>query len=306
MNIQKIFFLSLLLGFYGTSLAQTLPLDPAVRIGKLRNGFTYYIRHNEEPKNRVLFYLANKVGSVLENDDQRGLAHFIEHMSFNGTKKFPKNELVNYLQRTGVRFGADLNASTGFDETIYQLPIPSDNPETVQHGLQIMRDWAQDATLDPAEIDKERGVVLEEKRLKKGAGERMQSQYLPLLLNNSIYANRLPIGTEEVLSTFKPQTIKKFYQDWYRPDLQALIVVGDVDVDQMEKDIKMKFSDLKSPVKKRPRPTFAVPLTGKDQFIVLTDAEVTSTSVEINIKQQKLNYKPLPTTGNLLYASWSI
>jgi zinc protease len=169
---------------------QALPLDPAIRTGKLPNGFTYYIRHNEEPKNRVVFYLANKVGSVLETDDQQGLAHFMEHMSFNGTKHFPKNALVEYLQKSGIRFGADLNAYTGFDETVYQLPLPSDNPEILKNGIQIMRDWAQGATLDPLEIDKERGVVLEEKRLGRGAQERMQRQYWPLILNGSRYASR--------------------------------------------------------------------------------------------------------------------
>src|ERR1035437_2511888 len=142
------------------SYSQTIPLDPAVRTGKLFNGFTYYIRHNEEPKNRVVMYIVNKVGSVLEDEDQRGLAHFMEHMSFNGTKHFPKDELVDYLQKSGVRFGADLNAYTSFDETVYQLPIPSDNPELLAGGIRIMRDWAQEATLDPVEIDKERGVVL--------------------------------------------------------------------------------------------------------------------------------------------------
>ena len=150
-----------------TKNSDILPLDAAVRVGKLPNGFTYYIRKNTEPKNRVTLYLANKVGSILENDNQRGLAHFMEHMSFNGTKNFPKNELVNYLQKTGVRFGADLNAYTSFDETVYQLPIPSDNAEILKNGLQIMRDWATDAALETSEIDKERGVVLEEKRLGK-------------------------------------------------------------------------------------------------------------------------------------------
>src|ERR1700733_8071529 len=130
-----------------------LPSDPAVRTGKLPNGFTYYIRHNEEPKNRVLLYLVNKAGSVLEDEDQRGLAHFMEHMSFNGTTHFPKNELINYLQKSGVRFGADINAYTSFDETVYQLPIPSDKPELLAGGLRIMRDWASEATLDPVEID---------------------------------------------------------------------------------------------------------------------------------------------------------
>src|ERR1035437_5550773 len=210
--------------------AEVLPLDSAVRVGKLPNGFTYYIRKNVEPKNRVTMYLANKVGSVLETDDQQGLAHFMEHMSFNGTKHFPKNEMVSYLQKAGVRFGADLNAYTSFDETVYQLPIPTDDPDVFKNGMQIMRDWAQDATLDPVEIDKERGVVLEEKRRGKGAGERMQRQYLPLLFNNSRYSIRLPIGQEDILNNFKPETIRKFYQDWYRPDLEALIIVGDIDV----------------------------------------------------------------------------
>jgi zinc protease len=264
--------------------AADLPLDPAVRTGRLPNGFTYYIRRNEEPKNRVIFYLANKVGSILETDDQRGLAHFMEHMSFNGTKHFPKNELVDYLQKSGVRFGADLNAYTSFDETVYQLPIPSDKPELLEGGLQIMRDWAQDATLDPVEIDKERGVVLEEKRLGKGASERMRRVYFPMIMNHSRYADRMPIGVDTVLNNFKTAAIKSFYQDWYRPDLQALIVVGDINVDEIEKDIKAKFSDLKNPVNEKPRTAYTVPLTGKSQFISVTDKENRATSAEILIK----------------------
>src|SRR5690606_9773634 len=180
--------------------------------------------------------------SILEDESQLGLAHFMEHMGFNGTRNFPKNDLVNYLQKAGVRFGGDLNAYTSFDETVYQLPSPSDDPEVLKNGIQIMRDWAQDATLDPVEIDKERGVVLEEKRLGKGAQQRMQDKYLPMLFNNSRYSHRLPIGTEEVLKNFSPETIRQFYTDWYRPDLQALIVVGDIDVAEMEAMIKEKFS----------------------------------------------------------------
>ena len=264
--------------------AKVLPLDPAVRAGKLPNGFTYYIRHNEEPKNRVIFYLANKVGSILEDDDQRGLAHFMEHMNFNGTKNYPKNELVNFLQKSGVRFGADLNAYTNFDETVYQLPIPSDKPELVQGGLQIMRDWAQEATLDPTEINKERGVILEEKRLRKGANERMRQVYFPALVNYSRYADRLPIGVDTVLNNFTPATLKRFYQDWYRPDLQALIVVGDINVDEIEKSIKTKFSDLKNPAKEKPRTVYAVSLTGQNHFISVTDKENNATSAEILIK----------------------
>ena len=264
--------------------ADVIPLDPAVRTGKLPNGFTYYIRKNVEPKNRVQLYLANKIGSIMENDNQRGLAHFMEHMGFNGTKNFPKNDLVNYLQKAGVRFGADLNAYTSFDETVYQLPIPSDDPEVLKNGIQIMRDWAQDATLNVAEIDKERGVVLEEKRLGKGAQQRMQDQYLPMLFNNSRYSDRLPIGTEEVLKNFSAETIKQFYQDWYRPDLQALIVVGDIDVDAMEQTIKAKFSDLKNPAKPRQRTQYSISLLNKNQFMAVTDKEFPVSVAQLMIK----------------------
>ncbi|RKR83978.1 zinc protease [Mucilaginibacter gracilis] len=270
---------------------QILPLDPAVRTGKLPNGFTYYIRRNTEPKNRVVMYLANKVGSVLETDEQRGLAHFMEHMSFNGTKHFPKSELVNYLQKSGVRFGADLNASTSFDQTVYQLPLPADNPEILKNGIQIMRDWAQEAILEPNEIDKERGIVMEEKRLGKGASERMQRQTFPLVLNYSRYASRLPIGTEQVLLNFKPDVIKSFYKDWYRPDLQALIVVGDINVAELERTIKTKFSDLKNPIKEKTRTKYTVPLTGRNQFIAVTDKEMPSTVIQVLIKHKAQDLK---------------
>lgn len=265
-----------------------LPLDTAVRTGKLANGFTYYIRHNTEPKNRVLMYLVNKAGSVLEDEDQRGLAHFMEHMSFNGTTHFPHNELVDYLQKAGVRFGADINAYTSFDETVYQLPLPSDKPEILKEGILIMHDWAQSATLDPVEIDKERGVVLEEKRLGKGASDRMRRQYWPVLLNNSRYAVRVPIGLDTVLDNFKRPVIARFYHDWYRPDLQALIVVGDINADSMVRVVKKQFSDLKNPLHEKVRPTYKVLLTGKNQFVAVTDKEMTATVAEVIIKH------PLP------------
>jgi len=287
MKLKFLFIYSLVAGAIGTSQAQTvLPLDPAVRTGKLANGFTYYIRHNEEPKNRVMLYLVNKAGSVLEDEDQRGLAHFMEHMSFNGTKHFPHNELIDYLQKAGVRFGADINAYTSFDETVYELPIPSDKPELLKSGLEIMRDWAHEALLDPGEIDKERGVVLEEKRLGKGAGERMQRQYWPMILNNSRYAVRIPIGLDTVLDNFKRPAIARFYNDWYRPDLQALIIVGDINVDQIEAQVKQQFGNLKNPVHERVRTKYTVPLTGKNQFIAVTDKEMTTTEAEIMIKHK--------------------
>jgi zinc protease len=239
----------------------------------------------------VVFYLANKVGSIQEEEDQRGLAHFMEHMSFNGTKHYPKNELVNYLQRSGVRFGADLNAYTGFNETVYQLPLPSDDTSIVRNGLQIMRDWAGEATLETEEIDKERGVVLEEKRLRNGAQQRLQDQTFPISVNGSRYASRLPIGTEQVLNNFKPDAVKRFYKDWYRPDLQALIVVGDIDVNNMEQQIKVLFGDLKNPAKERAKLTYNTPLTGKNQFKALTDPEQTTTTIEVLIKQPESTLK---------------
>ncbi len=272
-----------------------LTLDPAVHTGKLANGFTYYIRDNEEPKNRVVMYMVNKAGSVLEDEDQRGLAHFMEHMSFNGTIHFPHNELVDYLQKAGVRFGADINAYTSFDETVYELPLPSDKRAILHQGIQIMHDWAQSATLDPAEIDKERGVVLEEKRLGKGAGERMQRVYWPTILRNSRYAVRIPIGLDTVLDNFKRPTIARFYHDWYRPDLQALIIVGDVNADSLEKVVRRTFSDLKNPAHERARTKYTVPLTGKNQFVAVTDKEMTLTVAEVIIKHQQ---PPLRTTAD--------
>jgi zinc protease len=276
-----------------------IPLDVNVKVGKLPNGFTYYIRRNTEPKSRVTLYLANKIGSVLENDNQQGLAHFMEHMSFNGTKHFPKNELVSYLQKAGVRFGGDLNAYTSFDETVYQLPIPTDDPEVLKNGFQIMRDWAQDATLDSSEIDKERGVVLEEKRLGKSAQQRLQYKYLPVIFNQSRYANRLPIGTEEVLKNFTPATLRSFYTDWYRPNLQALIVVGDIDVNAVEKTIIEKFSDLKSPAKPRPRTEYTIPLTKKNQFFIGTDKEFQVTVIQVLVKHPEVKLK---TTSDMRHS----
>jgi zinc protease len=266
--------------------AQTIPLDQAVRTGKLVNGFTYYIRKNNEPQKRVQLYLVNKVGSVLEDDDQQGLAHFMEHMNFNGTKHYPKNDLVDYLQKAGVRFGADLNAYTSFDETVYELPLPTDDAAMTASGLSIMRDWAQEALLDSVEIEKERGVVLEEERLGKGASDRMARKFYPVMLNHSRYAERLPIGIDKVLINFKPAVIKRFYHDWYRPDLQALIVVGDVNVDEVEKLIREQFADLKNPPNERLRTKYSVPLTGHGQFLTVTDKEKPSTEIEILYKHK--------------------
>ena len=266
--------------------AQDIPLDTAVRTGKLANGLTYYIRRNGEPQHRVLMYLVNKVGSVLEDEDQRGLAHFMEHMNFNGTKHYPKNELEDYLQKAGVRFGADLNAYTSFDETVFELPIPADDTSLVAKGLGIIRDWAQDALLDSTDIAEERGVVLEEERLGRGVGDRLQRQYYPVLLNHSRYAERIPIGVHDVLTSFGPAPLRSFHRDWYRPDLQAVIVVGDVDVDEVEQIIRTRFGDLANPVNERPRTVYRIALTGENHFVTVTDKEQPVEGLNILIKHK--------------------
>lgn len=264
-----------------------LPFDKDVKVGKLKNGFTYYIRRNIEPQKRVTMYLGVKVGSILEHENERGLAHFLEHMNFNGLKHFPKNALVDYLQKAGVRFGSDLNAYTGFNETVYQLPIPSDDPELLKNGLLVMRDWAQDALLQSDEIDKERGVIMEEMRGSRGASQRIQDQLLPVLFNGSLYSERLPIGTEKVVMGFDHQLIRDFHQRWYRPDLQSIIIVGDIDTQSIENEVKKLFSDLTVPDNPVKRESFGLELLNKNQFKIITDAEMPQTIARILIKHPK-------------------
>lgn len=248
--------------------------DPNVKVGKLPNGLVYYIRKNVKPEKKAQLRLVVNAGSVLEDPDQLGLAHFMEHINFNGSKNFPKNELVNYLQSIGVKFGADLNASTSFDETVYILPIPTEDPEKVEKAFTVLEDWAGNALLDTVEINKERGVVLEESRIGKGAGERMMKQYLPVIFNESLYANRLPIGKDSILSSFSPAVLKRFYQDWYRPNLMAVVVVGDIDPAVAEQKIISHFSKFKNPPKERERPSI-IPIKARqqNQAMVLTDKE---------------------------------
>ncbi|QJW92138.1 insulinase family protein [Spirosoma taeanense] len=275
------------------NLNSPIPLDPAVKVGKLPNGLTYYIRKNSEPKNRAELRLVIRAGSVLETDDQQGLAHFMEHMEFNGTKNYPKNELVNFLQSSGVRFGADLNAYTGFEETVYQLPVPTDSANVFRQAFQILEDWAHNATLDPAEIEKERGVVLEERRLGRGAGQRMRDQYFPVLLNNSRYASRLPIGTEQVLTTFKPETLRQFYNDWYRPDLMAVIAVGDFNPGEVETIIREKFGRLTMPKNPKPRTEYSIPAHKDTKVVIVTDPEQPNTVVQVIYKRPEIKEKTL-------------
>ncbi|MGQ2983427.1 M16 family metallopeptidase [Flavobacterium sp.] len=265
-----------------------IPFDPAVKTGKLKNGLTYYIRKNAKPENKVDLRLVINAGSILEEDDQQGLAHFMEHMCFNGTKRFPKNALVDYLQSIGVKFGQHLNAYTSFDETVYFLPIPSDSPEKVEKGFQIIEDWAFNAVLTPEEIDKERGVVLEEYRLGLGADDRMTKRFMPKMMYQSHYANRLPIGQKEILENFKYEKLVKFYKDWYRPDLMAVIVVGDIDVAEMEKKIKDHFGSYENPKKEKPRKVYDVP-NHKETFVsVESDKEASYAQVQLLYKDYNM------------------
>ncbi|OCX51194.1 peptidase M16 [Mucilaginibacter sp. PPCGB 2223] len=262
-----------------------LPIDPAVIIGKLPNGLTYYIRKNSQPKNRAELYLVNKAGSVLESDAQQGLAHFTEHMAFKGTRDFPKKELINYLEKSGVKFGADLNAYTSFDETVYQLPLPTDSAKIFETGLNILANWAGYVSFDTDQIDTERGVVLEESRLRgKNAQERLSHMIYPIIFNNSRYAERIPIGKEDILKTFKPEVIKSFYHDWYRPDLQAVIAVGDFDPKHVEELIRKDFSALKNPANERPRTKYNVALSPGTKVKIVTDKELPYTIAEVIVK----------------------
>ena len=279
-------FLSFVLSFFliANAFAQNIPLDPSVRTGTLSNGMKYYIKKNVKPEKKVEFRLAINAGSINEDEDQRGLAHFMEHMNFNGTKNFPENKLVDFLQSIGIKFGQHLNAYTSFDETVYMLPVPLDKPGNLDSGLKVMEDWAFNALLTDKEIEKERGVVLEELRLGLGADKRMLDQYLPKLAYNSRYADRLPIGKKEILQNFKPEALRRFHKDWYRPDLMALVVVGDVNVDEMEQKIKANFSKYQNPANARKRVDYDMPNHKETLISIATDADATSSSAQFYIK----------------------
>jgi zinc protease len=270
--------------------AAPIPLWPAVKKGTLPNGLTYYILPHHKPEKRAMLWLAVNAGSVQEDDDQRGLAHFDEHMAFNGTKRFPKDAIVKYLETIGMRFGADLNAYTTWDQTVYQLEVPTDKPEFIAKGLDILHDWAGDASYDPVEVDKERGVVLEEWRLGRGANRRLYDKHSKVLFNGSRYANRITIGLPEIIQKAPRDTLHRFYQDWYRPDLMAVIAVGDIDPGAIEKEIVSRFGDLKNPAKERARPSGGLPEATGTRVSIETDHEATSTSISI---ENLLPHRPL-------------
>jgi len=270
--------------------AQGFPIDPKIRYGQLDNGLTYYIRHNELPKERVDFYIAQKVGSMQEEDNQAGLAHFLEHMAFNGSKHFPGNDLVKYLETIGVKFGANLNAYTSFDQTVYNISnVPVTKSGAIDSCLLVLHDWSNALLLETDEINKERGVIREEMRTSNDAQMRQYEKLLPQIMPDSKYAKRLPIGTEEVIMNFKPEELRDYYRKWYRPDLQGIIIVGDFDVDQMESKLKAVFADIPAPVNPAERIYYDVAENDEPLVGVVTDKESTRTFVAVDFK-----HVPLP------------
>jgi len=264
-----------------------IPADPDIKTGKLDNGLTYYIKVNKKPEQRVELRLAVNAGSVCETDGQQGLAHFVEHMCFNGTKNFPSNKMVSMLEEMGVKFGAELNAYTSFDETIYMLKIPSDSIEWINRGFQVLEDWAHQVSLENSEIDKERNVIIEEWRLGLGAEDRMMSKYIPVILKGSKYADRLPIGKVDVIKSFAYDTLQNFYKTWYRPDLMAVVVVGDIDAKLAEDKIVEYFGRIPKSINPQPRVDFPIPGNGEPLISIVTDKEASGFDVNIFIKHPK-------------------
>jgi len=293
MRKYSVLFVFLFIQFYvwpqQINLNDIIPLNDSILTGKLDNGLVYFIRENKKPENRAFMRLAVNAGSVLENESQRGLAHLVEHMAFNGSKHFEKNELVNYLESIGMRFGADVNAYTSFDETVYMLEVPTDSVGPLNKGFQIMEDWAHNLSFDPVEIDKERGVVIEEWRLGRGARTRIFNKQIPILLKDSHYAERLPIGQKEIIQNAPYDTLKNFYNEWYRPDLMAVVVVGDFDKYKIEKLIKEYFGSIPPHSNEKPREIFSVPDQKKLSCSIVTDPEATGTLISF---EHRLNIEP--------------
>ena len=294
MTLRKFFVAALMLLAGSTAtMAQMqmppIPVDPDVRTGKLDNGLTYYIRHNAWPEQRAEFYIAQRVGSIQGNDDQRGLAHFLEHMCFNGTEHFPGNDIVKWCETIGVKFGRDLNAYTSIDQTVYNISnVPTTREGIVDSCLLILHDWADGLLLQPEEIDKERGVIHEEWRLRTSAQMRMLERDLPQLYPGSKYGHRMPIGLMEIVDNFKPEVLRAYYEKWYRPDNQAILVVGDVDVDRVEQKIKDLFAAIKMPQNPAPVVTEPVPDNVQPIIVVDKDKEMQYSIVELMFKSDPI------------------
>ncbi|MCL6260522.1 insulinase family protein [Aquiflexum sp. TKW24L] len=295
------FFLPFSSLFAQSDFDQKVPLDPRVKVGKLENGLTYYIQQNPKPENKVELRLAVNAGSILEEDDQLGLAHFTEHMAFNGTKNFEKNELISYLQSIGIQFGGDLNAYTGFDETVYILPIPSDDEEKLRNGFLVLSDWAGGILMNEEDIDSERSIIVEEWRTGQGYTQRMRDQYFPVIFHNSLYAERLPIGKMDIIENFEYETIRRFYRDWYRPDNMAVVAVGDVAPEKLEALIQDFFGKLENPADPKERKLFEVP-GHKETFVsIVTDKEAPGIQIQLFYK-----HKALPTQTKADYRNFLI
>ncbi|MEJ2539060.1 MAG: insulinase family protein [Gemmatimonadota bacterium] len=267
--------------------AGPLPLDPAVLTGTLPNGLTYFVRENGRPAARAELRLVVNAGSVLEDEGQRGLAHLVEHMAFNGTANFEKQELVDYLEGIGMAFGPSINAYTSFDETVYQLRVPTDDPEAFATGFQILEDWAHQLSFEPEEVDAERGVVVEEWRLGRGAQARLRDQQLPVMFRGSRYADRLPIGEVEVLQSFPHDELTRFYRRWYRPDLMAVVAVGDFDAADVVERIRSHFGRIPAPQGPPDRPSFTVPPHDATYFAIAVDPEASGSTVGLLTLQER-------------------
>jgi zinc protease len=300
LNLKNLISCFFLYGLISLTQAQNspIPIDKRIKIGKLPNGMAYYICKNAKPEKRVELRLAVNAGAVQENESQLGMAHFAEHMCFNGTVHFPKNDLIHYLQSVGVGFGDGINGYTSFDQTVYMLTVPSDSEKILNNGILIMEDWANGVTFDTGEISKERGVILEEWRLRLGANKRMENKYIPVLLKGSKYANHLPIGTKESILQTPPDSIKRFYNDWYRPDLMAFIVVGDIDPDKMEQKILAEFSLLKEPSVVRKKGIYKVDDNIDPLVCVVSDKENTRTNIRVAYKTES---KPIRSLDDYKY-----
>src|SRR5579859_5175579 len=264
------------------ALGENMPVDPDATVGTLPNGLKYYIRSNAKPPKRAELRLVVRAGSVLEDDDQRGLAHYVEHMLFEGTEHFPRQSIIDFLGSLGLSLGADANAATSYDDTQYTLRVPTDVPGALDRALLVMEDWAHAATFDQSGIDHERGIVLSEWRMNLGAGERTADRVRRVQLEGSRYADRPPIGTPESIQAATRDKLVRFYHDWYRPDLMAVIAVGDFDRAPVEALIKQHFSSLKAPSPERPRTEFDVPEHSGTRYTIVTDKETTATAVELS------------------------
>jgi zinc protease len=275
-----------------TDLSQPVPIETGIRTGVLENGLTYYIKHNEEPKERASFYIIQNVGALLEEDHQNGLAHFLEHMAFNGTENFEGKGIINTLENYGVAFGSNINAYTSFNETVYNITNVPTNPEGLEDTcLLVLHDWSNHLLLTEEEIDLERGVITEEWRTRRNSGFRLRQKWFPVVFKGSKWTNRDVIGDTTVIKYHKPETLRDFYHNWYRTDLQAIAIVGDINVDSIENRVKDMFSPIKAVKNPPERPTFKIPDHDETYFVVATDDEATHSVINIYIRHENLDGK---------------